>query len=100
MIRVFISLASNVHQSWRSVDQPNFITTLGQPERVHSGSAADIEHARGRLGRVPENQLTGSNFLELKRTVLQPRFFGRVVVVVLDLGVEARLICHVLLVTK
>src|SRR5262245_34494931 len=89
--RMCVTGARDGNQPLRSVQQPDMVSKLGEPERICAGAAADVEDVRWRLRDVAHDQLTGAQRFELECAVLEARLLGRRIVVRLDRWIEGRL---------
>ena len=78
------------HQTINAINEPDVVTELGEPERVGPGRSADVDYYCWRRGSVPQNQLTGTKFLEARGAILETRLFRLSIIVVRNGGIEAR----------
>ena len=54
---VAITLERLLDVQWNRVDQVDLVAALGEPERIGAGTAADVEHGRGRRWERALDQL-------------------------------------------
>ena len=88
MLGFGIPLTRDVDEARHGVEQANIVATFRQPESVGPGSAADVEHDAGRIGKVAQDQLAAARFLEAEDIELETGLFRRLVIIIPDSGIE------------